>query len=255
MTEQVISVTILVFFILLALIGVVEFIIRQVSKKKEADQPAQTLPAAMSEPPSLEGDLQPVGVEPPPVAAIPSASAPPSGSREMEIVRLRRDPSGNLVIEMDGQIYRTLAELNSDRRKRLLSALHDLQDWLTPKAAPADVILPVEPAPLPTPAPAIQKPSRQLGLFGILERALETDLRKAPSVPESVAVQVDVIVQRMVHGTPLAGRGIRLTEMPDHSMAVHVGLERYDGVDVVPDEEIRAVIKAAVAEWANQYMK
>jgi hypothetical protein len=35
-------------------------------------------------------------------------------------------------------------------------------------------------------------------------------------------------------------------------MVVMVGLNQYDGVEAVPDEEIRNLIRSAVAEWEER---
>jgi hypothetical protein len=50
----------------------------------------------------------------------------------------------------------------------------------------------------------------------------------------------------------MAQRGVRLLELPNKGMVVMVGLEQYSGVDEVPDDEIRSMIKLAVAEWETR---
>jgi len=34
---------------------------------------------------------------------------------------------------------------------------------------------------------------------------------------------------------------------------VYVGVTRYEAIDDVPDEEIKAAIRAAIAEWETKY--
>jgi hypothetical protein len=53
----------------------------------------------------------------------------------------------------------------------------------------------------------------------------------------------------MNDSTPLAERSIRLVQDPTLGVTVRVGNEKYDGIDSVPDEEIRAALKAAVKKW------
>ena len=36
-------------------------------------------------------------------------------------------------------------------------------------------------------------------------------------------------------------------------MAVFVGLTRYSGIDEVPDPDIKAAIRAAIAEWEEKF--
>jgi hypothetical protein len=64
--------------------------------------------------------------------------------------------------------------------------------------------------------------------------------------------QIDEILQERLAGTPLAVRGIRLQEAPDGGVIVLVGLQRFEGIDAVPDSEIKAAIRQAVAEWEKQ---
>jgi hypothetical protein len=54
--------------------------------------------------------------------------------------------------------------------------------------------------------------------------------------------------QNRLAGTPLADRGIRLTEALHGAPSYHRH-RQYDGVDKVPDPEIQAAIRAAIAEW------
>jgi hypothetical protein len=53
--------------------------------------------------------------------------------------------------------------------------------------------------------------------------------------------------------TPLAKSGIRLQESLQGGVEVYVGLQKYNTVDDVPDESIKAEIHAAIAEWEKVY--
>ncbi|HET9914963.1 MAG TPA: hypothetical protein VFQ13_23945, partial [Anaerolineales bacterium] len=75
-----------------------------------------------------------------------------------------------------------------------------------------------------------------------------------PAAPaNSVVSQVDSILQARLAGTPLEERGIFLTESPEGGVIVYIGLTRYDGVDKVPDPEIKAAIRAATTEWEHKF--
>lgn len=65
----------------------------------------------------------------------------------------------------------------------------------------------------------------------------------------SMAAQIDSILQSRLLNTPLADRGIRLQSLPEGDMSVVVGPDQYASVDDVPEEEIRLLIRSAVAEW------
>ena len=99
-------------------------------------------------------------------------------------------------------------------------------------------------------APPAKLPS--IKAVDVLARALQADVRTPEPPPRSIAAQIDEILQEMLVNSPLASRGIRLLELPNKGMVVMVGLNQYEGVEAVPEEEIRQVIRAAVAEWEQR---
>jgi hypothetical protein len=50
----------------------------------------------------------------------------------------------------------------------------------------------------------------------------------------------------------LRDKEIRLLDVPGKGLVVKVGLENYDGVEAVPDEQIRGLLRAAVDEWGRR---
>lgn len=65
----------------------------------------------------------------------------------------------------------------------------------------------------------------------------------------SVVDEVNEILQRKLHGSPLAGKGIHLMENHNKEIRFWVGLESYNDVAEIPDPEIRRMINEAVREW------
>lgn len=65
----------------------------------------------------------------------------------------------------------------------------------------------------------------------------------------SVVDEVNDILQRKLHGSPLAGKGIHLMENHNKEIRFWVGLESYNDVSEIPDPEIRKMIDDAVREW------
>ncbi len=68
-----------------------------------------------------------------------------------------------------------------------------------------------------------------------------------------MVAQIDAILQARLVGSPLAERGIRLVESAEGGVTVMVGLTRYAGVGEVPDAEVQAAIRGAIAEWEEKY--
>jgi hypothetical protein len=92
-----------------------------------------------------------------------------------------------------------------------------------------------------------------LNLFPVLMLYLLGRMRdpQADSQP-SMAAQVNSILQLRLLNTPLADRGIRLQPLPKGGVLVGVGANQYVSVDEVPEEEIRLVIRSAIAEWESR---
>jgi hypothetical protein len=132
------------------------------------------------------------------------------------------------------------------------AAVEKAQPASTPEAAapPPPSASPLTPVRTSLPAEPVSKPiANPIDFFA---RALQSDVPKANTEPKSIAGQVDEILQEKLVESPLANRAIRLMELPGKGMVVMVGLNQYDGVDAVPDAEVRAVIRSAVAEWERR---
>jgi len=96
------------------------------------------------------------------------------------------------------------------------------------------------------------KPSSILNPANILERALKP--RSYVETPElkSIAVQIDEILQEKLPSTPLKNHVIKLLELPEKGLVVLVDQQQYQGVNDVPDTEIRAFLQECVAEWEQR---
>jgi hypothetical protein len=188
------------------------------------------------------------------------------------LLRIKNE-NGAFALDLDGRRVNPLS-LSPDQRRRLIDMLNIIRPWLEGRPAPAPSMTasappvdsgstsisdrldafggagaqskpaPVEPARPGSPSappPATPKPST----------APKEDRPAAPA--NSIVGQIDSVLQARLEGTRLADRGIFLTQSPEGGVNVYVGLTRYNGVDDVPDPEIKAAIRAAIAEWEDQY--
>lgn len=73
------------------------------------------------------------------------------------------------------------------------------------------------------------------------------------SSANSIVGQIDSILQEQISGTPLEERGVFIAESPGGGVMVYVGLNKYNGVEEVPDAEIKSAIRFAIAEWEKKY--
>jgi len=145
-----------------------------------------------------------------------------------------------------------------------------------PPASPAPQVPvapePVTPAPVVPPAPITEayiKPSSAFiaplmatpeeevvkpvstRLPDLVSRVLVPPVPPAPKVM-SMAAQIDEVLQRKLVGTPLESRGITVGEVPGQGVEITLDGEKYPGVEAVPDETVRNLIKEAVAEWEKK---
>ncbi len=97
---------------------------------------------------------------------------------------------------------------------------------------------------------SVKRPS--MNPVEVFTRALQPQVQPKHPFTRSIAEQVDEILQEMLETSPLHSKAIRLLELPQRGMVVMIGLDQYQGVDAVPDEEVRSIIRAAVAEWERR---
>jgi hypothetical protein len=62
-----------------------------------------------------------------------------------------------------------------------------------------------------------------------------------------------MVLQKNIADTPLESRGISIMESVSGGVNVYVGIQRFESVDDVPDEEVKSAIRAAIAEWENKF--
>ena len=189
------------------------------------------------------------------------------------LLRIKNE-GGGFALDLDGARVDTSA-LSPDQRKRLIELLNVMRPWLEGKPTPAAPAAPppaqspllsrmqsaaasaqpvpppppaqtaqIPPAPAVEPRPAVPAPPKPAA-------PAKDDRPAAPA--NSMIAQIDAILQAHLAGTPLGERGILLTQSPEGGVNVYIGLTRYNGIDDVPDPEVKTAIRAAITEWENKY--
>ena len=166
-----------------------------------------------------------------------------SGQDDPGLLRLKRK-DGRYLLELDGDPVPS--ELTLEKRKRLIELITVFRLWLEPAQSATSPATP-EPDPVrelvsqpvqipPQPSVQVKKPEP------------EKDIKSL-----SIVQQIDTVLQDHLATSPLAGRGIRLQESIQGGVEVYVGLQKFEAVEDVPDAEIKAAIRSAIAEWEKKY--
>ena len=180
------------------------------------------------------------------------------------ILRIKNE-NGAFALDLDGKRLNP-SSLLPEQRKRLIEVLNIMRPWLESKPVSAPPMPSQPPAFQPPSTPSIQTPSKSAppqpdsspqpasAPQPSTPRPAVIPLEDRPAAPaNSIVTQIDTILQARLAGTPLEERGIFLTQSPEGGVIVYVGLTRYNGIDEVPDPEIKAAIRGAISEWENKY--
>lgn len=140
-----------------------------------------------------------------------------AGPRERHLVAevYREEVTGRLIVVSGDHEYTDSKQIkNEGERRRLAYAASDLSDWFQ-------------------------------GEFEYASRPAAAAPQQAAS-SDQMLEEINEILQRSLAGTP--DRGVRLFPDAVGGVKVLVGVKSYEIKDV-PDEEIRDLIRQAVAEW------
>ena len=178
------------------------------------------------------------------------------------ILRIKNE-NGTFTLDLDGNRLNPISLL-PEQRKRLIEVLNILRPWLEgkpvtppPTTTQAPSFQPQQTSSVQTqsrPAPATPVPQPAVAPQSSTLRPTVIPIEDRPAAPaNSIVTQIDTILQARLVGTPLEERGIFLTQSAEGGVIVYVGLTRYNGMDEVPDPEIKAAIRGAITEWENKY--
>jgi hypothetical protein len=163
---------------------------------------------------------QETGAEPPVrlPSDTPAAPEPDQGPRIQVATLLRDEVSGDLIVKVGDQEYDDPEALKASRHwTRLEYAAKDLNAWLR--------------------AP---EPERTVAV----ERESDASERK----PSSMIEQINDILQERIESSGRSDLAVRLVEGVGGTARVLIGVNSYEIADV-PNPEIKALIREAVAAW------
>ena len=184
----------------------------------------------------------------------------------LEVAQLWRDNRDRrLVFQVENKFYKRGIDLSTRDKELLLKVVMDFYHWLEPdrirprqqdKTSQSNQYQKTEASATPVQMVAQEEQSSSLKIdlspVNILAKALKSDVRQSTLPTQSMVTQLDAILQEKLDLAGMKKWAIRLTEFPQRGMVVLVGLEQYDGIDEVPYERVRAIIRESVTEWEQR---
>jgi hypothetical protein len=195
-----------------------------------------------------------------------SAKVPPNQNLRHVVGIWREKRSGKLAVEIEEKYFTSIEKLPSRQVSLLVQAFNDLQIWLnvdnitsrlgatqsaelgTEKSSQilAEQLM-VDDRSFDLPQADFIEPVR-VDVSEIVARAVNPK-KKVKEKPKSIVEQVDEILQKRLANSPFRNRLIRLVDAPGGGIEVLVDAKKYEGVDDVPDPEVRNFIQECAKEW------
>ncbi len=184
---------------------------------------------------------------------------------EKTALSVYQDEAQGLRVKLYGS-FLDIPTMTPEQRSQLVNLLVKLRPWVDGKTAPAPSPAPAPAAP-PISAPAPVLPSRDIPPIPLIQskeaetprldvlRGARTFLQNAmaPTKEEpalsTLAAILNTYLKNKLAGTPMESMQISLKDGPMGEVMVAVGLKTYPSIDEVPDPNIQAVIRQAIAEW------
>ncbi len=166
---------------------------------------------------------------------------------DVEVLSAWRTRSNQVWLEMDGSRVENKAALQPEQYQRLLSLVLDLRPWLEAARpavpAPEVVSQPAQPV-----AAASEAAPQTIQVGTKINTPIAEPIRPEP-VLDSIIQQIDKVLQAKLATSSFKNRGIQLIEGPGGIVIVKDGINKYEGVDAIPDPEIKTLIREAVSDW------
>lgn len=111
----------------------------------------------------------------------------------------------------------------------------------------------LNPAPIPRSAALANTPLRMpsMNIFKQMSVAREVSAKELAPI-QTVAEQIDEVLQHITIGTPFALQNLRVASGPTGNVVFRAGDQSYDGVDSLPEGPVKVVFKEAIRRWEQQ---
>ncbi len=160
---------------------------------------------------------------------------------EPEVLTVYQRISGALKLRLEGEVIEYSDDLSKEQKEKLIALVVALRPWLETEKKKKQT----KAAPPPPP----KKPHKTVSVPVEPPPAASADVKTAGL---SIVDQIDRILQVKLEDSPLGQRGIRLRSSLGGGLLIQVGLDEYEWVEDIPEQEIQAIIREAIAEWESE---
>ena len=176
----------------------------------------------------------------------------------IELARIyRRNEDDQVFLETNGKPLKTPVDVHAEERTWLVLTAEAIYQLLGQEPTRDQHPLPGEPAAsaLPpiewTPETPVEFEKPSMNPADVIIRAAQAGQPRLDQ-PKSLVEQIDGVLQEILEGSPLPAGEIHLAETASLGLEVRVGKQRYDGIEAVPDAQVRQIIRSAIAEWQRR---
>lgn len=187
---------------------------------------------------------------------------------EHTVLRVSIDEALNWHCEIDGKRFDNPAEINSEQKQRALNVMGRIQPWLDAGTPISTMVMEkelvsVSPMPIETGIAASHtirsvsdnenssqpKINPMRGLRSILNNDVKSPTEKKGL---SIVEMIDEVLQLKLAVSPFSDKNIHLEEGSQGEVIVHIGPQRFAGINEVADPEIQKIIKTAISDWERK---
>jgi hypothetical protein len=153
-------------------------------------------------------------------------------------LKFSRTVSG-FSLELDGLPLNDAGSLTPQQRGQLQAILTELNPWLevNPQEQGRQIAPPEQAA------------------TAVPQRQSKTSAPRQVAADTSIVEQIDDLLQVLLPSSPFAGQGIHIASGPTGSVMITHGMKTYEGIDSVPDQQLKDLIRKAVSEWERRQPK
>lgn len=173
----------------------------------------------------------------------------------------RKQDDESLAMEIEGVMFADRASMSAEAVRRNAGVAREWLTWLGAGDAPAghpDVSVDRMPliSEIHKPVKAEKAPAVGPTRAEVLEEAenkrIEAEQKLKTFRIQTIAEQIDAILQEKIVEDGMTGRDIRIIEDVKHSVIFQVGDKNYHSLDELEDPDALRLIRAAVAEWEKR---